>query len=136
MGADGELVPPPHPRQVVVNLDDVLIERVRGRELLGAEAYLLPALEIDGDLRERGGLGPPAVANPLEADPRQVERVAERAVELGDGRVGPVAEQVEVVGEAVAEVRLRPDVGVGAHVVVAHRQAVRGRQVEVGWMLL
>ena len=132
MGADGELVPPAHPGQVVVDLDDVLIERVRGRELLGAEPYLLPALEIDGDLRKGGGARPPAVANPLDADAGEVEGAAERAVELGGGRVGPAPEPVEVVGEAVAEVRLRADVGGGADVVVPHRQPVGGRQVQVG----
>ena len=81
---------------------------------------------------ERGGSRSPAVANPLVADAGEVEGGAERAVELGDGRVGPAPEPVEVVGEAVAEVRLRSDVGGGADVVVPHRQPVGGREVEVG----
>ena len=84
--------------EVVRDLEDVLVERVRAREALGAGAEIVPRARRAADLDAREDVaGIVAVlADGRAADARFVEGVrAEDAVELRDRRVGLVGEEVD-----------------------------------------
>ena len=100
MGADGEGVLALVPGQVVGEFDDVLVQAVGARILLGAGGEAVAAGYGDVHLREEDVAGGAVVADGGVVQGQFVEQVvAQGAVELGDGGVGLVVQLVINVSE-------------------------------------
>ena len=127
---DRQGVAPLEHRVGVVQLDDVLIDRVASGELLGARHRGQPGRQRHGDLREcRRRV--PVIPHARVGHAELVHAGPERRVQLTDGRVRVADVAVERVGHAVGRERPRADVVQRVDVVVAHGELVRSAQVEV-----
>ena len=111
-------------------LEDVLIELVRGGELLGAGHESAAVRKAYGDLW-KARIGRAEVADALIRDTELVELRSEARVQLADGGVRLAVEAIEVIGELVGNVVPRADVVEAVHVVVTNRQ-LAVPEVEVG----
>ena len=124
--ADRDDVPPLDQRERIVDLDDVLIELVAPREVLGAGDHGRRPREDDGDCRKRLLIERVVaiVADARVGEPELVHRFAERGIELPDRRVGLALESVERVGKPPRREAREADVVQRADVVVPDRQLV------------
>ncbi len=134
MRAERDDVPPLDQGECVVDLDDVLIELVAPREVLGTGNHGRRPREHDRGCGKRLLLERVAtiVADARVGEAQLVHRFAEGGIELPDRRVGLAVEPVERVREPPRREAREADVVQGADVVVPGRQLMVAPEVEVG----